>query len=63
MLFTAPVDVPVVAAANRPLRGRTEADLLALHVAAGLRDRQRLVGAACGEARVAVLLGEHRERR
>ncbi len=45
MLFTAPVEVPVVARGEQAARGRTEAGLLALHVAAGLRDRQRLVGA------------------
>ncbi len=63
MLFTAPVEVPVVAPANRPLPACADAHLLAFDVAARLRDRQRLVGAGGGEVRVAVLFGEHGEAR
>ena len=43
MQLTAPVDVPVVAAANTPQDDGAEADLLALHVAARLR-RSRSTG-------------------
>ena len=63
--LTAPVDVPVVEAANTPGDGGAEADLLALHVAAGLVGRDRLVDPAAGQLRVAVLLEEagHQRRR
>ena len=44
-------------------RGGAEAHLLALHVPARLRRRDRLVDAERGQLRVAVLLGEHRQRR
>ena len=57
---TAPVDVPVVEAANTPDASGTEADLLALHVAARLVGRDRLVDAPAGEVRVAVLLEQAR---
>ena len=46
---------------RQPQAGGAEADLLALHVAARLRGRDRLIDAERGQQRVAVLLGEHGE--
>ena len=54
--LTEPVEVPVVDAANNPDENGAEADLLALHVPAGLIGRQRLIHPPPGQLRVAVLL-------
>ena len=60
--LTAPVDVPVVDAANSPDDDGPEADLLALGVPAGLVGRERLVHAPLRQLGVAVLLEEARHQ-
>src|SRR5206468_2423692 len=59
----AAVRCPGRRARPQPATGRTKPDLLALHVAAGLGGRHRLVDAERGEARIAVLLGKHGDER
>ena len=60
--LTEPLDVPVVEAAQSAGGGRSEADLLALHVPAGLVGRDLLGGAEVVEPRVAVALEAHGAR-
>ena len=55
--LTAPQEVSVVVVSKSDGVGDPEADLLALHVAAGLSCAQRLIDAELGEGRVAGALG------
>ena len=61
MQFTAPVDVPVVAAANRPLAAGPNRISLPSMLPPDCETDERLVGAERREQRVAVLFGEHRQ--